>query len=112
MYMYFICTFFVFRAIAGLFNVAHDTSRGSQDPNFPRLGQMLTEYDHALRKISEDFTPLSKVSVLTIKILTQLSFHNIRDTYCVLCVCVCVCVCACVGDCSGSDVTPAPIPTT
>ena len=49
------------RAIAGLFNVAHDMSRGSQDTNFPRLGQMLVEYDHALRKISEDFIPLAKV---------------------------------------------------
>ena len=49
------------RAIAGLFNVAHEMSRGSQDPSFPRLGQMLTEYDHALRKISEDFIPLAKV---------------------------------------------------
>lgn len=49
------------RAIAGLFSVAHDMSRGSQDPNFPRLGQMLVEYDHALKKISEDFVPLAKV---------------------------------------------------
>jgi NCK-associated protein 1 len=51
------------RAIAGLYNLAHDMSRGSQDPSFPRLGQMFTEYDNALRKISEDFTPLSKVIV-------------------------------------------------
>ena len=59
------CSFFyplpLLRAITGLFNVAHEMSRGSQDPSFPRLGQMLTEYDHALRKISEDFTPLAKV---------------------------------------------------
>ena len=61
------------RAIAGLFNVAHELSRGSQDLSFPRLGQMLTEYDHALKKISEDFTPLAKVGSV--------------------CVCVCVCVC-------------------
>lgn len=55
-----------YRAIAGLFNVAHEMSRGSQDPSFPRLGQMLTEYDHALKKISEDFTPLSKVKCVCV----------------------------------------------
>ena len=32
-----------------------------RDPSFPRLGQMLMEYDHALRKMAEDFIPLSKV---------------------------------------------------
>jgi NCK-associated protein 1 len=60
------------RAITGLFNVAHEMSRGSQDPSFPRLGQMLTEYDHALRKISEDFTPLAKVIVQAVMSLRPL----------------------------------------
>ncbi|CAI8006773.1 Nck-associated protein 1-like, partial [Geodia barretti] len=60
------------RTIAGLFNVAHEMSRGSQDPSFPRLGQMFTEYDHALRKISEDFIPLAKVIVQAVMSLRPL----------------------------------------
>ena len=60
-FFYSLSLFPLLRTIAGLFNVAHEMSRGSQDPSFPRLGQMFTEYDHALRKISEDFIPLAKV---------------------------------------------------
>ncbi len=46
---------------AGLFNVAHDSTRGAMDTNFPRLAQMLLDYDNPIRKMTEEFIPLSKV---------------------------------------------------
>ena len=32
-----------------------------RDSHFPRLGQMIVEYDHPIRKMAEEFSPLSKV---------------------------------------------------
>ena len=45
----------------GLYNVAHETTRGSMDTHFPRLGQMIIDYDAPIRKMTEEFIPLSKV---------------------------------------------------
>jgi len=49
------------RAIAGLYNMAHESARGAMDSHFPRLGQMIVEYDHPIKKMAEEFIPLSKV---------------------------------------------------
>ena len=37
------------------------------DTNFPRLAQMLIDYDNPIKKMTEEFIPLSKVhSLVTI----------------------------------------------
>lgn len=50
-----------FRGFLGLFNVAHESTRGAMDTNFPRLAQMLIDYDIPVKKMTEEFIPLSKV---------------------------------------------------
>ena len=47
----------------GLYNVAHEATRGSMDTHFPRLGQMIIDYDAPIKKMTEEFIPLSKVCV-------------------------------------------------
>ena len=36
----------------------------SSDPSFARLGQMVLEYDHPLKKLTEEFGPHTKASFL------------------------------------------------
>lgn len=38
------------------------SSTSSSDPSFARLGQMVLEYDHPLKKLTEEFGPHTKVS--------------------------------------------------
>lgn len=45
----------------GVYNVAHESTRGVMDAHFPRLGQMIVDYDNPIRKMTEEFIPLSKV---------------------------------------------------
>lgn len=45
------------KALAGMFNCAHEMTNGSSDPSYPRLGQMLMEYDHPWKKLTEEFGP-------------------------------------------------------
>jgi len=46
----------------GLYNVAHETTRGAMDNSFPRLAQMIMDYENPIKKMTEEFIPLSKVS--------------------------------------------------
>ena len=45
------------KAVLGLFNAAHEIIHGACDPAFPRLGQMIVEYDPPLKKLAEEFVP-------------------------------------------------------
>ena len=45
------------KAVLGLFNAAHEMVHGGHDPQFPRLGQMIVDYDPPLKKLSEEFVP-------------------------------------------------------
>lgn len=36
--------------------------KSSRDPSFPRLGQMIVDYEIPMKKLSDDFVPHSKVS--------------------------------------------------
>uniref|UniRef100_A0A672YJR6 NCK associated protein 1 like n=1 Tax=Sphaeramia orbicularis TaxID=375764 RepID=A0A672YJR6_9TELE len=45
------------KALVGMFNCAHEMTNGSSDPSYPRLGQMLVEYDHPWKKLTEEFGP-------------------------------------------------------
>ncbi|XP_065349568.1 membrane-associated protein Hem [Cloeon dipterum] len=48
------------KAVLGLFNAAHEMVNSISDRDFPRLGQMIMDYDPPLRKLSEEFIPHAK----------------------------------------------------
>ncbi|KAK1900779.1 Nck-associated protein 1-like [Dissostichus eleginoides] len=48
------------KALVGMFNCAHEMTNGSSDPSYPRLGQMFVEYEHPLKKLTEEFGPHTK----------------------------------------------------
>ncbi|XP_035758661.1 nck-associated protein 1-like [Egretta garzetta] len=43
-----------------MYHCAHEMSHGTSDPSFARLGQMVLEYDHPLKKLTEEFGPHTK----------------------------------------------------
>uniref|UniRef100_A0A7N6AI06 NCK associated protein 1 like n=1 Tax=Anabas testudineus TaxID=64144 RepID=A0A7N6AI06_ANATE len=43
-----------------MFNCAHEMSNGCSDPSYPRLGQMMMEYEHPWKKLTEEFGPHTK----------------------------------------------------
>uniref|UniRef100_A0A158P906 Membrane-associated protein Hem n=1 Tax=Angiostrongylus cantonensis TaxID=6313 RepID=A0A158P906_ANGCA len=49
------------KVVLGLFNAAYDLAHGESESSFPRLGQMILDYDHPLRKLSEDLGPLNRL---------------------------------------------------
>ncbi|KJH45943.1 hypothetical protein DICVIV_08021 [Dictyocaulus viviparus] len=49
------------KIVLGLFNAAYDLAHGESETSFPRLGQMILDYDHPIRKLSEDLGPLSRL---------------------------------------------------
>uniref|UniRef100_H0VD15 NCK associated protein 1 like n=1 Tax=Cavia porcellus TaxID=10141 RepID=H0VD15_CAVPO len=48
------------RVLIGMYNCAHEMLHGHGDPSFARLGQMVLEYDHPLKKLTEEFGPHTK----------------------------------------------------
>lgn len=49
------------KAVLSLFNLSHDMIHGHPDPSFPRLGQMIIDYEQPMKKLSEEFIPHSKL---------------------------------------------------
>ncbi|CAJ0604279.1 unnamed protein product [Cylicocyclus nassatus] len=49
------------KVVLGLFNAAYDLVHGQSESSFPRLGQMILDYEHPLRKLSEDLGPLNRL---------------------------------------------------
>uniref|UniRef100_A0A1B6E8D2 Membrane-associated protein Hem n=1 Tax=Clastoptera arizonana TaxID=38151 RepID=A0A1B6E8D2_9HEMI len=49
------------KAVLGLFNAAHEMVHNQNDLSFPRLGQMIMDYDPPLKKLSEEFVPHAKL---------------------------------------------------
>ncbi|XP_061641243.1 nck-associated protein 1-like isoform X2 [Phyllopteryx taeniolatus] len=45
------------KALVGMFNCAHEMTKGSRDPSYPRLSQMFVEYEHPWKKLTEEFGP-------------------------------------------------------
>ncbi|KAM9859039.1 nck-associated protein 1-like [Aulostomus maculatus] len=43
------------KALVGMFNCAHEMTKGSSDPSYPRLSQMFVEYEHPWKKLTEEF---------------------------------------------------------
>ncbi|XP_046731027.1 nck-associated protein 1-like [Silurus meridionalis] len=48
------------KVLIGMYNSAYELSNGSSDPSFPRLGQMIIEYENPLKKLTEEFGPHTK----------------------------------------------------
>ncbi|XP_067880679.1 nck-associated protein 1-like [Heterodontus francisci] len=60
------------KVLLGMYNCAYEMSNGSSDPSYPRLGQILLEYDHPFKKLTEEFTPHWKLitdALLSMQIL-------------------------------------------
>lgn len=55
------------KAVLGLFNAAHEMLNNQSDNSFPRLGQLIVDYDMPVKKLAEEFVPHQKllVSALT-----------------------------------------------
>uniref|UniRef100_A0A8R1DFA0 Membrane-associated protein gex-3 n=1 Tax=Caenorhabditis japonica TaxID=281687 RepID=A0A8R1DFA0_CAEJA len=49
------------KAVLGLFNAAYDLQVGQSEAVFPRLGQMILDYENPLKKLHEDLAPLNRL---------------------------------------------------
>ncbi|PAV70365.1 hypothetical protein WR25_24412 [Diploscapter pachys] len=49
------------KAVLGLFNAAYDLQNGQSEASFPRLGQMILDYEQPLKKLHEDLSPLNRL---------------------------------------------------
>uniref|UniRef100_A0A9J2PDS2 Membrane-associated protein gex-3 n=1 Tax=Ascaris lumbricoides TaxID=6252 RepID=A0A9J2PDS2_ASCLU len=49
------------KAVLGLFNAAFEMANGQSEPTFPRLGQMIIDYENPLKKLAEDLGPLNRL---------------------------------------------------
>ncbi|RWS27679.1 membrane-associated protein Hem-like protein, partial [Leptotrombidium deliense] len=66
------------KAVLGLFNTAHEMTHGHSDVSFPRLGQMIIEYEQPLKKLSEEFIPHGKLLYQALLSLHQIfSMRNL-----------------------------------
>lgn len=60
------------KAVLGLFNAAYELSNGQSEPAFPRLGQMIIEYDNPWKKLAEDLGPLNRVLFIFVLLFKNL----------------------------------------
>lgn len=49
------------KAALSLYNIAFDMTHGHTDTSFPRLGQMIIDFENPLKKLSEEFFPHSRL---------------------------------------------------
>lgn len=49
------------KIVLGLFNAAYDFVNNGSEASFPRLGQMIIDYENPLKKLNEDLGPLNRV---------------------------------------------------
>jgi NCK-associated protein 1 len=49
------------KTVLGLFTISHELTHGQGDSSFPRLGQMIVDYEVPMKKLAEDFVPHSKL---------------------------------------------------
>ncbi|XP_038642235.1 nck-associated protein 1-like [Scyliorhinus canicula] len=45
------------KVLLGMYNCAYEMSNGSSEASYPKLGQMMLDYDHPVKKLTEEFTP-------------------------------------------------------
>lgn len=60
------------KAVLSLFNLSHEMIHGHPDSAFPRLGQMIVDYEQPMKKLSEEFIPHSKVLTQALLSLRQI----------------------------------------
>lgn len=60
------------KAVLGLFNTAHEMTHGHSDSSFPRLGQMIIDYESPIKKLAEEFTPHQKLLYQAVMSLRQI----------------------------------------
>lgn len=65
------------KAVLGLFNAAYDLNHGQSEPSFPRLGQMIIDYDNPFKKLQEDLGPLNRLMLSALQSLA--SVYNRRN---------------------------------
>ncbi|XP_065844432.1 nck-associated protein 1 homolog [Oscarella lobularis] len=74
------------KSLMGLYNHAYEIQNGSGEPSFPRLGQMVIDYENPLKKLTEDFAPHSKqiaealISLSPIYFRRNLSAEQMKQT--------------------------------
>ncbi|CAG0885765.1 unnamed protein product [Darwinula stevensoni] len=59
------------KAVLGLYNAAHEMTHNQGDPSFPRLGQMILDFEQPLKKLSEEFFTHSRLLLEAIASLHQ-----------------------------------------
>lgn len=59
------------KAVLGLFNAAYDLNHGQSEPSFPRLGQMIIDYDNPFKKLQEDLGPLNRLMLSSLQSLAS-----------------------------------------
>ncbi|ESO00384.1 hypothetical protein HELRODRAFT_101134 [Helobdella robusta] len=59
------------KAVLGLFNAAFELQNKKVEDSFPRLGQMIIDYDTPIKKLSEEFIPHSKCLSLALMSLSD-----------------------------------------
>ncbi|CAD7081544.1 unnamed protein product [Hermetia illucens] len=57
------------KAVLGLFNAAYELQNNQSDQSFPRLGQMIIDYDTPIKKLSEEFIPHQRLLCSALKSL-------------------------------------------
>lgn len=65
------------KAVLGLFNAAYEMQHNQSDQSFPRLGQMIIDYDTPVRKLSEEFIPHSRL--LTNALMSLSKIYPLRN---------------------------------
>ncbi|KAL5291184.1 NCKAP1 family protein [Megaselia abdita] len=65
------------KAVLGLYNAAHELQNNTTDPGFPRLGQMILDYEVPLKKLSEEFIPHNRLLSNAINSLRQI--YEVRN---------------------------------
>ncbi|XP_055329481.1 membrane-associated protein Hem-like isoform X2 [Paramacrobiotus metropolitanus] len=49
------------KAMLGLYTAVNELANGVSEPSFPRLGQMILDYESPLKKLCEDFVPHNRI---------------------------------------------------
>jgi len=67
------------RMIAGLFNAAYSMVRGTSEPAYPRLAQLLVDYEAPLKRMHEDFLVRGLVCAWVVLVLRLLWCPRLPD---------------------------------
>lgn len=60
------------KAVLGLFNAAYEMQHQQSDQSFPRLGQMIIDYDAPVKKLADEFIPHQRLLSSAITSLTKI----------------------------------------